>query len=178
MGQSKYNVYEADIATAYRLHPPYEDIVDGTYNSTNKLAIIADTEYRLSITTIARIKQNGFGVESGITEMFSVVDDKGVYSEFYNSPIIVDKPNCMFQPTVASAGFCTINVYVDETSPILIDQAVLAYKGSVPTKMATLFSYYLGNEVGFDIKNKGVYFTFSFTHNGDLWDMSLLQYLT
>lgn len=177
MGNSLYNTTEADFATALRLSPPIEDIVDSTYSSSNKLAVESGTEYRLSIGSTARHFKGGFNDNTGVTMMFDITNDKAVYSEIYDTPIIDALPSCIFQPSSASAGECIIRAYVDENSPILHDQAIVGYKGNSPEKMGDIFKYYLGSEAGYDLKNKGIYFTFEFDHNGLLWDMSLLHHL-
>lgn len=178
MGLSKFNTVEADIATAYRLTPPSEDIVDGTYNVGNKLSYTAGVEQRLTIGAAARHKKNGFNDNTGISMIFDIDNDVAIFSEFYDTPVIISKPNCFFQPSASNEGYCTIRVYVNETSPLLLDESRVVYKGNTPAKISTLFSFYIGSETGFDIKNKGVFLTFEFDHDGEIWDMALLQYLT
>lgn len=171
--QLDFKAAQINRTVAYRDTAISEDIVDGTYNSTNKLPVTAGVEYRLEIGTAARHFKNGFNSKTGITMLFDIDNDKAVYSEVYDTPTILALPNCLFQPSAASAGECIIKCYVDETSPILHDQAIVSYKGISPEKMGDIFQYYLGDEVGYQLKTKGVYFTFTFDHNGNMWDMSL-----
>lgn len=162
---------------AYRNTPPTSDIVDGTYNNASPLAVTAGVEYRLTIGTPARVFTNGFNSNTGITTMHDIVNDIGIYSEFIDTPNIQLLPNCYFKPTSANSGECIIRMYVNETSPILHDQAKVGYQGVIYEKMGDLFSFYLGDEVGYQIKSKGIYFTFEFSHNGNVKDMALYQYL-
>lgn len=171
---------ELDKVIAYRYHPPMEDIVDGVYTISSPLAVSSGTEYRLTFddSNLARYYSNGLTSESGITRMYDYENNVAVYNELLDTPIVVALPNCWFQPSSANSGECVIRMYVNETSPILHDQAIVGFQGTSYEKMGDLFSYYLGDEVGYQLKSKGVYFTFEFTHDGNLRDMALFHYLT
>lgn len=176
------NITGADLTKVInqKYTPPSEDMVDGVYTSGSPLAITAGVEYRLSFddANLARHFTNGFNSYTGITKMYDFDSDVALYEDFMDTPTIVALPNCYFEPSAASPGECIIRMYVNETSPILHDQAIVGYQGAAPEKMGDLFSYYLGDEVGYQLKSKGIYFTFEFTHNGNMFDMGLYHYLT
>jgi len=167
-------------AVNLRVTPPTQDIVNGNYTDAAPLAVTAGTEYRLTFddTNLARNFTNGFNTNTGITTMYDFTEDVAIYSDFVDTPTIVALPNLYFKPTAANAGECIIRMYVNETSPIQHDQATVSYQGAIYDKMGDLFSYYLGDEVGYQIKSKGIYFTFEFSHDGDVKDMGLFHYLT
>lgn len=177
MGKLSFTTAQINKALSYVISPISEDIVDGTNNVSNKLAVTAGVEYRLSIGTPTRHKKNGFNSNTGITKIYDIDLDKSVYNEFADTENIEAFPNCIFQPGAASSGECIIRCYVDETVPIFHDQAIVSYKGTTPEKMGDNFTFYLGSETGYDLKNKGVYFTFQFDHNGHIWDKALYQHL-
>ena len=165
---------------SYRATPPAQDLVDGVYTDASPRAITSGVEYKLIFDSgnLAREFSNGFSDNTGITTMWNFTDNVTSYSELLDTPTMVALPNCYFQPSSANAGDCIIRMYVNETSPILMDQAIVGYKGTTYEKMGDLFSYYLGDEAGFQVKTKGVYFTFEFEHNGNMKDMGIFHYLT
>ena len=59
-----------------------------------------------------------------------------------------------------------------------MDQAIVSFKGTDYEKMGDLFSFYLGEETEYDVKNKGVYFTFEFSLSGTMIDQGMFIYLT
>lgn len=164
----------------YRYTPPSQDIVDGVYTDSSPRSITAGTEYKLVFddTNLAREFTNGFNDYTGITTMYDFTNNVTSYGEFLDTQTVVSLPNCYFQPSSANAGECIIRMYVNEDTPIQMDQAIVGYQGLSYEKMGDLFSYYLGSETGYDVKNKGVYFTFEFEHSGNMKDMGLFHYLT
>ena len=164
----------------YRLTPPTCDLVSNQYTNAAPLSIVAGTEYRMNfdLANLARSFNNGFNANTGITRMYDFVNHVSIFDEFNDTPTIVSLPNVYFKPSTASKGECLISCYVNETVPILHDQAIVGFQGTIYEKMGDLFSFYLGNEVGYQLKSKGVYFTFIFDHNGQAKDFALNQYLT
>jgi hypothetical protein len=180
MAVINFTAAQLEKAAAYRLTPPTSDIVDGQYTSGSPKAITAGVEYRMDFdeAQLLRNFSNGFTTQTGVTKMYDFTNKVGYYQEIEDTPTIVALPNCLFIPSSANAGECIIRMYVNETAPILHDQAIVGYKGIVAEKMGDLFSFYLGDEAGYQIKSKGAYFTFEFEHNGSQYTEALYQYLT
>lgn len=178
--QSVHTIEEIDKSISYRLTPPTYDIVDGVYITGNTLPVNQGQQYRLVFDSqnLAREFSNGFSSKTGITKMYDFDNNVSYFQEFNDTPTIVALPNCYFKPSASSEGECIIRCFVNEPSPILLDQAIVGFKGQVYEKMGDLFSFYLGDEIGFQLKTKGIYFTFEFTLAGELKDMGLYQYLT
>lgn len=167
-------------AIHYRLTQPTLDMTDSVYTLASPLAVTANDTIRLTFSedSLLRNFKNGLNTNTGISKLYNFTDNTTDWSEFEDTPTIVLFPNVLFKPASANEGKCIINCYVNESAPILHDQAIVDYKGTVYEKMGDLFSVYAGAESGYDVKNKGVYFTFSFSHDGLLYSKSLLQYLT
>lgn len=177
MAKLDFTAAQVNKAIAYRMTPISEDVVDGVYVTGSERAIVADTEYRLTFDSAnyARHATNGFSGLTGITSLYDSTNDVFSYSDVQDTATVMALPNCWFTPSAANAGECLIRMYVNETSPILHDQAIVNYQGTTSEKMGDIFMWYLGDETGYQIKSKGVYFTFEFEHNGTMVDQGMFH---
>lgn len=157
-----------------RLHSPIQDIVGDNYTIGVPLAMSAETEYDFECNGNTRM----FEVfPEHITGMWNTSTNMATFSEFENTPEIVANVQFTFDPSVAAAGIITVRSYVDETSPLIMKEVTIPYKG-ITDNYNTLITFYAGDSAGFDVKNKGVYFTVETSGAGSLYNTAIELYRT
>ena len=155
-------------------HTPIQDIVGNNYTTSSRLSMTANTEYNFVCNGVVR---NNLSLPIHISKLWDTTTNLGVFTDLVNTKMIVATPKFIFAPSTASAGFITVRAYVNETVPIEIDAKVVDYKAVAET-VSQLLTFYTGNATGFDVKNKGVFFTVEADQNGELYDTSLVIYQT
>lgn len=165
------NFTTADInkILAEQYQTPIQDCVGNNYTSGLPLTMSANTEYLFVSNGATR---NQKYLPSHITNIWDTSTNKATFAQFVNIPEMVANVQFTFAPSNAQAGTLTLNVYVNETVPILMKSYTVAYKGSAQ-KYTILSSFYAGSETGFDVKNNGVFFKVSASGNGSLYDTSI-----
>ena len=157
-----------------RLHSPIQDIVGDNYTIGVPLAMSVDTEYDFECNGNTRMFEV---LPDHITEMWNTTTNIATFSEFLNTPEIVANVQFVFDPTIAAAGIITVRSYVNETSPIVMKEVTVPYKALVEN-YNLLITFYAGDVTGFDVKNKGVYFTVESSGAGDLYNTAIELYRT
>lgn len=157
-----------------RMHSPIQDCVGDNYTLGLPLAMTANTEYDF----VCNCNTRDFSVfPNHITAMWDGVNNKATFVEFLNTPEIVANVQFTFAPSIAAAGVLTLNVYVNETVPLLIKKYTVPYKATTED-YTILATFYAGDATGFDVKNKGVIFKVESTGAGDLYDTAIEIYRT
>jgi len=157
-----------------RLHSPIQDIVGDDYTIGDPLVMSATTEYDFECNGNTRT----FEVfPDHITGIWNTSTNVATFSEFQNTPEIVANVQFTFDPSAAAAGIITIRSYVNETVPIIMKEVTIPYKALVE-KYNTLITFYAGDTTGFDVKNKGVFFTVEVSGAGSLYNTAIELYRT
>lgn len=158
-----------------RLHSPIEDCVGNDWTSGVPLAMAAETEYRF-VCNAAILDSKVFPTH--VTKIWDSTLNLATFSEMLNTPMIVSNPQFVFSPTVAAAGIITIRTYVNETVPIQLGNPITFPYKATAERVSALITYYAGDSTGFDIKNKGVYFTIEASAAGSAYDPAIINYRT
>lgn len=153
---------------------PIQDVVGDNYTSGVPLAVSAATEYDFECNGNTR---NFTNLPDHVTSLWNTSTNICVPSELLDTPVLVFTVRFKFDPTVAAAGTITVNPYVNESVPIKFKPVTVPYKASL-TDVSALVTIYLGDDTGFDVKNKGVFFKFESTGAGDMYDPSIEIYRT
>lgn len=169
-----YSVDEINKILDGRLHSPIEDIVGDDYTSASPLSMTAGTEYRFICNGNLRNFKN---FPDHITEIWNSTASLATFSEFLDTPEMVSNIQFDFDPDAAAAGTLTLKIYVNETVPILLKSYTVSYK-ALADRYTILGTFYIGEEIGFDVKNKGIFYTISSSANGELFDPALEIYRT
>lgn len=174
MGQ--LNFYTSDIEKILdgRLHSPIQDCVGDNYTIGSPMTVLANTEYPFECNAATR---NYKVFPSHITNIWDETLNVATFEDFLNTPEIVATPSFTFNPTVSANGNITVRMYINETVPVLLRTTTTNYK-AIAEEVFSLFTFYAGEESGYDIKNKGVYFTFESEFAGELYDTSIEIYRT
>lgn len=171
---SKFTGEETDKIIDGRYHSPIDDCVGDDWTIGSPLVASAGVEYDFVCNGNIR----HFKVfPDHITKMWDTTLNIATFSEFLNTPEIVSTPQFTFAPTVAAAGTITVRAYVNEDTPLVIKEIVIPYKATV-TDVSALLTYYAGDAVGFDVKNKGTKFTIEFSGAGNVYNNSIENYRT
>lgn len=174
MGQLDLTTDEINKTLNGRYYNPLQDVSGNDYTIGSPLVMSADTEYDFLCNGAIRNFKN---FPSHITNIWDTVNHKATFSNFLDTPVMVFTLRFKFDPDVASSGLITINPYVDETVPILFKPVTVPYKATI-TNVSALVTIYIGDEVGFDVKNKGVDFKITSSGAGIAYDPSIEIYRT
>ena len=171
MGQS-----QADIIKSMNqdIVQPWHDCADNAYTSASKQAVTAGQTYDFTANCLPYEKTN---FPSHITKLWDKVTNLVTLIEVLDSPVFVARVQMNFLPDTSAEGYMEFKAYVNETVPILIQSITIAYKGT-DTRLEALFSFYVGSETGYDIKGKGLKFTYKPKTNGKVYDRGILIYKT
>lgn len=180
MGVIKFTSAEVEKVLDGRYNSFRQAILDATYTSGSPLALSASTE------TLLTNDAAGFNVVTAptyIASRWSVANSKLAVPDELDNPTYVNDLQFTFDPTVASAGTVTIRVYIDEsgtrnfgTDPLIRTYSV-DYK-AIAEVVSVISTWYMGDDVGFDAKNNGVYFTVEASGAGDLYGTFFSLYRT
>lgn len=151
-----------------------QDVADGQHTSGSPQAILANTEYRVTINGALR---NDVNSPNYITSRWSTTNNKISFPEELDKPVYVGDVSFIFDPTAAAAGKGVLRLYIDDASPKLIRSYPFNYKAS-PELVNVITTWYLGTDSGFDAKNDGVYFAVEFDQAGDLYSKGVVIYRT
>jgi hypothetical protein len=174
MGQLTLTTAEVEKVLDGRYHSAIQDCVGDDYTIGVPLVMTGGTEYPFTVNCNSR----DFKVfPAHITNIWNSTTNIATFSEFLNTPEMVANVSFVFDPAISAAGKITISLYVNETVPILIKETTINYKAS-PEKVTGILTFYAGDAVGFDVKNKGVFFRVTSDANGDLYDPSIEIYRT
>jgi len=153
---------------------PFDDCADNTYTSANKQTIVAGTEYDFEANGLPYEKQN---LPTHITKLWDKTLNKCYFNDVVDSPVYVCRVQLNFLPNTAQAGVMEFHAYIDEPVPVQIQTIRVAYKAT-DSKMEALFSFYVGEEEGYNIKENGMKFTYNASTNGKVYDRGILVYRT
>lgn len=157
-----------------RYHSPVQDVVGDNYTLASPLATAGGVEENF----VCNGNTRNFSVfPAHVTNIWNTTTNIATFGEFLNTPEMVANVQFTFDPSVAAAGIITVRAYVNETVPLLIKEVNLPYKATA-TDGTALITFYAGDATGFDVKNKGVFFTIESGAAGDLYDFSIELYRT
>ena len=174
MGQLSMTTTEVQNTLDARHTPFIQDIGDATHTVGSPQAVLANTEYRLTIDGAAR---NFVSSPAFFTDRWDDTNDKMTFSTALNTQTFVSDIGFTFDPSGGSAGTGQVRVYVDDASPKVLRTYTFDYKGS-PEPVSIVATYYTGTEAGFDVKNDGIYVTVEFESAGDLYNKTMVIYNT
>ena len=174
MANLKFTANQIDQILDEQYKTPLQDVSGDNYTSGSPLAMSADTEYDFVCNGNVR---NFTNFPEHVTSLWDTTNDICVPDELLDTPVLVFTVRFKFDPTVAAAGTITVNPYVNETVPIKFKPVTVPYKATL-TDVSALVTIYLGEETGFDVKNKGVFFKFEASGAGDMYDSSIEIYRT
>lgn len=161
-------------ALAEQIQTPIQDCVGNNYTNASPLVMTANTEYPFVCNGALRNKKY---LPPHITNIWNTSLNKATFSTFVNIPEIVSNVQFSFAPSNSQPGNMTVNVYVNESSPILMKSYTVPYKGSAQ-RYTVVTTFYADSEVGFDVKNKGVIFKITASSGGNLYDTAIEIYKT
>jgi hypothetical protein len=153
---------------------PLQDVTGDDYTVGAPLAVSASTEYDFTCNGNIR---NFTNLPAHVTSLWNTSTSICLGAELLDTPVLVLTVRFKFDPTVAAAGNITVNPYVNETVPIKFKPVTVPYKATL-TAVSALVTIYLGDETGFDVKNKGIFFKFESTGAGEMYDPSIEIYRT
>ena len=157
-----------------RYNSPIQDCVGDNYTVGSPLAMIGGSEYNFVCNgNTSNFKK----FPEHITSIWDTATNIATFSEFLDTPEIVANVQFTFNPSSSSSGTITVMAYVNETVPIEIKSVVIPYKATA-TRSTGLITFYAGDATGFDVKNKGVFFTVESSGDGNLYDVALEIYRT
>ncbi|MHA1447969.1 MAG: hypothetical protein ACTSP4_00915 [Candidatus Hodarchaeales archaeon] len=153
---------------------PHHDCGDNAFTTGSRQSVTGSTEYDFESNCLSFEDKN---FPAHMTRLWDVIDNKAVFDEELDTPPYVSRVQLNFDPSVAAAGFMDINMYVNETVPILMATIRIPYKAS-DTRISVNFTFYIGDTTGYDIKNKGLIFKYKPDANGEVYDRGILVYRT
>lgn len=157
-----------------RLNSPIQDVVDDVDTTSSRKSIAADTPY--TFTSNGGVRNHKM-LPAHITNIWDTASSIASFSEFMGVPEMVANIQFMFDPSSAVAGNITVSVWVHESVPVLMKSVVTPFK-SAETRVTSLITFYAGEATEFDVKNKGVFFTYEMSAAGELWDRAIEIYRT
>ena len=157
-----------------RHHSPIQDVVGDDYTEASKFTMTAGVASPFLCNGNVR---NFKVLPSHVTNMWSTSENKCLFTELDNTPMMVVDMSFMFLPGTASAGHITISAYIDDATSSLITSILIPYKSSL-TRASALLTFYLGSDAAFNVKGKGVKFTVQSDSNGEGYDPSIKIYRT
>lgn len=172
--QSKYNITEIDMLLDGRYHSPIQDLVGNDYTIGSRLSMTADNEYTFLCNGSIR---NFKSFPDHITNIWNTSTNIATFPDFMNTVEIVANVSFNFAPSAAAAGILTLTPYVNEDTPIAIKNYTASFK-AIDNRYTILATFYTGDDTGFDVKNKGVFFTISSSANGEMYNPSIEIYRT
>ncbi len=153
---------------------PWHDCADNAFVTGSKQAVTAANEYAFEVNGLPYEKTN---FPSHITKLWDKTANKAVFTETLDSPVYVARLQMNFLPGTAAEGYMEFKAYINETVPVLFQTIKVAYKAT-DTRLEALFAFYVGSETGYNIKTKGVIFTYTPKTNGSVYDRGILIYKT
>jgi hypothetical protein len=169
IGQSQADIIKAINESVVS---PFEDQSDDQYTTSNRQAVTAGQEYDFTTTGTPYSKQN---LPSHITGLFNGASF--TFSQVLDTPMYAARVQMNFAPSTAAEGYMEFKLYIFESTPVLI-QTIRSYYKASDTRLEALFTFYVGSEVGYDIKGKGAYITYTPKHSGHVYDRGILIYKT
>lgn len=170
----KYDAATIDKILDGRYHSPIEDIAGDNYTEISPLTITGgNTEQYVCNNNIREFSS----FPAHVSKMWDTANNKAIFAELLDTPMIVGVPSFIWKPASSTDGKITVGVYVNETSPILIEEQTLNYKGTA-RRVSPLFTFYIGEDAGFDVKNKGVIYRITPDTTGDLYLPIIKHYRT
>ena len=109
--------------------------------------------------------------------MWDKTTNTAVFTGVVDTPLYVARIQFTFLPGTAAEGVMQFRAYINETVPVLIQQIRNTFK-TTESRMEALFAFYLGSETGYDVKGKGMKFTYSSSRAGQVYDRGVLIYKT
>lgn len=180
MGQLSFTTAEIEKVLDGRYNTFRQAILDGQYTLASPRALLASTE--VVLTNNAALT-NSVTSPTYITSRWSTSNSKISMPEELDNPTYVNDLTFTFDPTSASAGEGTIRLYIDEsgTRNFATDPLIRSYPfdfKAAPEPVSVISTWFFGEDVGFDAKNNGVYFTVEVSLAGDLYETFFSIYRT
>lgn len=173
--RSVFTNAEKDLATQYSLHPPIEDIVDGTYTVSNKQSINANTLYKLEISNPQYWLRSGFNDTSGINCIVDTIKDGIVFSDIYNVRMSNIVPNFVFEPASSNTGTFYCYAYLHNgNDSMYISQWAVGFKAIGAQVMDDDFRIYTNNSPApYNFKDSLITFHYESTIAGHVWNRAI-----
>lgn len=167
---------EADIKKSMNqdITQPWHDCNDNAYTSASKQSVSAGQEYAFENNGLAYEATN---FPTHITKLWDKTTHKCYFNEVLDTPMYVAKVAMNFLPGVSAESYMEVFAYIDETVPIKIGSIRLPYKAT-DSRLEALFTFYIGTVSGYDLKAKGLKFTYKPQTNGQVYNRSILVYKT
>lgn len=145
---------------ARQLTPFRQDVV-----GDNTINILANTETKIIVNGNAR---NDAQAPAYMTDRWDTVTSIMKATSEYDGPTYVGNVSFIWTPAASSEGEALIRVYINDAIPKLIGTYDKSYKGASAIPRNVVTTWYWGDDVGYDAKNDGIYFTVEFEHAGTL----------
>lgn len=153
-------------------HPAWQDAVDSADTSVSPQILSSGLEQDFNVDGLVR---NETSFPSHITQLYNPATGVAKFSEEIDSPLYVIRVSCTIDP--ASQGELTFKLNVNDAVPKALQTSTVNFKNAMTVKSA-IFTFYLGSEVGYDVKNDGVFISVVSDVNADIYDKSILIYRT
>ena len=174
MGQVNFTTAEIEKLLDGRYNNFRQDVGDSTHTVGSPQAVLADTEYLVTIDALSR---NDVTAPTYITDRWDSTNNKIALPTELDHPVYVGDIGFVFDPTASSAGVGVLRIYIDDAVPKEIRAYTFDFKGD-PESVNIITTWYLGEDAGFDAKNDGVYFTVEFDQAGSLYNKGAVIYRT
>ena len=161
-----YTKTQVDDMIDRNLNPFRQDIV-----GDNVIAISADTETAFIANGNARNAVKG---PTYFTDRYNTTTGIMTAVTEYDGPSYMSKVGFTWTPTAESEGIGVVRMYINDTTPKLLDSYAFSYKGSLAFPINIFTDWYWGEEAGYDAKNDGVYWTVEFEHAGSVSNPAML----
>lgn len=153
-------------------HPAWQDVVDGLHTSSSPQEITGGSETTFTNNGSVR---NETSFPDHITELWDTTNSIAHFEEELNAPVYVARLEFTIDPQ--ATGTVDFKMYVNDDTPKLLQTTTVSYKNAID-RVSSLFTFYLGDAAGYDVKNDGVYFTITPSSDVDIYDKTLLIYRT
>ena len=154
------------------LHPPFHDLIDGEHTSISPQSLTSGVP---ALYTNDGTVRDAISLPDHITTLWEPSTSIATFTEELNTPIYVARIEFTVDP--ASSGQIDFMAYINDTVPKVIQTTTSTFKNQI-SRISTLFTFYLGSETGYDLKNDGIYFEMLSDINADIYDKTLLIYRT
>lgn len=153
-------------------HPSIQDLSDGLHTSASPQSIVGGVE---TLFTNNGTVRNFTSFPDHMTSIWNTSTNIASFHEEINTPIYVIRVEMTIDPS--TTGTIDFKLYINDTSPKLIQTSTISHKNEI-YRVSTIFTFYLGEESGYDVKNDGVYLTFTPSGAINVYDKTILIYRT
>lgn len=168
IGQSEANIIKA---LNQEIVHPWEDAADSAYTSASKQTVTAGTEYAFQVNRLAYSAWNLPDFMG--TYLWDTNNHKIIFTPQIQYSVFTARVQLNFAPQSAAEGYIDFKAYICEETPALIQTIRVPYK-TTDTRLEALFSFYVGDDTGYNMKLNGLKFTYTPKANGGVYDRGIL----